>query len=315
MLSVEVLDELVMVLSLRRCLHQLEVSANCSLQLCSIENSEDCIAELKEEVDHLKLFVKPLRTYLGATHNVGKVAAVKKMLADYTPPEAPRAPRTPRKSAPSNRQSLRNSIRSYFEKSLFDGNSRPFLPEGVIDTLVVPEAVKKELQITDPNREEQALIDYIVSGSKKLFLITIQAGIRPEHMYHAMVLFMTNNINDKSLPITLNERFWALQGAREFPEFDIETAKSKLDEIDPDGEVWERWSREEFYQAQWAYLAPVFSTRDVNIDLDPQAILPFLSKNPDIRTGAFGQVFQVKIHSKHLIDPDNLVCLPNQSAH
>ena len=266
------------------------------LRTVSTDETENHALDIEQAVDYLKHFVSPLRTFLETKHNVGNVGAVREAIAAY---EVSKAAATSPK--PKKRDRLRNVIRSCLDISHFDGNPRPFAPEGAIDNLIKPEEVKIELEIKrNSTNEEQQLIDYIVTETPRIFSITMYVGVTSGDLYNAMKLFKQGGITDtRSLPIIHKQT-----------SKDSHEEESTLTKIDPTEEVWEYGRRQDFYERQWTYLAQVFSTSKDNYDLHPMVILPFKSRDAEIKEGAFGHVFKVEIHEKHLVDPEKTVSFP-----
>ena len=202
------------------------------------------------------------------------------------PPLSPHAP------------SLRDLIPSHFVQSHFDSVPRDFMPADIIDELVTPVAVQRELLMGIVTSEEKNVIEYIITKARRLFAITIGVGFTREELLWAMESFMDCNINDiDSLPI-LNDNF------------ETRIRKSVLTEIDPEGVVWTSSRRFYFYNRQWSFLAPVFSTRGAHYDLHTKSILPFLDRDTERREGPFGYVFKVVIHPRYLEDDLNIVRNP-----
>lgn len=71
-----------------------------------------------------------------------------------------------------------------------------------------------------------------------------------------------------------------------------------LQTFDRASQVWTAPRILDFYDKQWRFLSPVFSPSQSNYDLDNNEILPFTKKG-NVRKGAFGQVFKVKIFQGH----------------
>ena len=83
---------------------------------------------------------------------------------------------------------------------------------------------------------------------------------------------------------------------------------TKKDLIGHVGSLPNLWSELRIYnfcQEQWRFLAPVFSQQKFKFDLKPDHVLPFMEKSSggDVKEGAFGRVFRVRIHPAHQKDP------------
>lgn len=193
-------------------------------------------------------------------------------------------------SSSDSAELLCDQIVKMLKKSAFD-NGQDFLPEGCIDKLIVEKAVVEVLTTVDSDGEtdygsglapDRDLVEFILTGSaKKIFAITILAGLRAKKLQRAMIQFKNNSFVDDRLPVTakmLQEPFFK---------------KSP----------WHAAYKKQFCKNQWEFLAPVFSNENSNVELHEHAILPFIRKEDDVKSGAFGEVHQVAIHPSHQIDP------------
>jgi hypothetical protein len=147
-------------------------------------------------------------------------------------------------------------------------------------------------------------------------VIAVHSGLDGQNLHRAMALFKSNNFNDNSLPIEALPRVestWTLSSDDDSSgaDDDEDTSSMSYDQEPSeihtlacfDSQPWNRSKISSFYDAQWKFLAPVFSTTQPNYDLDPLSILPFTRKKPDYKEGAFSRVFRVCIHKAHYKDP------------
>ena len=189
----------------------------------------------------------------------------------------------------ARRRGLGNRISEGLQMSAFD--SRVFLPEGLIEELVLEDAVREELNIPSKKKDEDRIVDFVFTnghGAKKLFVIALLVGVPKESLWlaKAMLRFRKANVRDSSLPIINQETS---------PAF-----------YDNGGAVLSPWTAitiRNFCNHQWAVLTPVFTDQNLRLYLEPGHILPIVEKAHIGSSGAFGEVVRVKLHDKHHRNP------------
>lgn len=164
---------------------------------------------------------------------------------------------------------LRPLIMDKLVKSAFEKTPLRFVPEGNIQDIITEEKIKISLKIGTPcSRRDGEMIEFIKTRAKKVFAIVVY--MKPSDSMAVMKSLKKKGIDDDSLPITnqqdLGKRDWVL----------------------------------EFFEKQWQFEAPVFSTTEYNHDLEESHILPFISKKVDSKRGSFGVVSQYVVHRNHL---------------
>jgi hypothetical protein len=164
-------------------------------------------------------------------------------------------------------KSLKVSLTKNLKKSMFDKTPHKFVPEGIIDELVTERAIRKSLRITNSTPEEDELVTFVRLRAKKAFATTVYCK---SNTNRAMRWFQKNNIDDEDLPIKQKTQLWATS-----------------------------W-RSDFYEDQWKFFAPVFSTTQYSHDLEEAHILPFVGKSVDSGRGSFGVVSRYDVHGNHL---------------
>ncbi|KAK4171486.1 putative Serine/threonine-protein kinase [Triangularia setosa] len=184
----------------------------------------------------------------------------------------------------SKKSSLGSQILGNLQKSVFDEHIREFLPSGCIEILLTPDAVRRELHLSDDPEMEEEVVNFVMKSAGRLFVTSLLAGLTEQNqqLATAMIQFDFKSINDDSLPLPDNAF------------------------VDEDGEFLEPWtevSRRSFRRNQWTVLVPALSESDPELDLDPDCILPIVEKSRAGESGAFGDVFQVRIHEKHHLNP------------
>jgi len=168
-----------------------------------------------------------------------------------------------------------------FAKSTFDGHhSRKFLPEGSLTRLVTEGSIRLELEDKKLQRDPIVvdLVPYICSKATKLFATAVYMKSTRKTLLRVMHQLHSNDFTDEDLPMQLVD------------------GKSRWTEL--------RWSKdrmEDFYDAQWAFLAPVFSPSQVYYELSSDCILPLLDlEAKDVGVFAFSSMTKGRIHEDHI---------------
>lgn len=232
------------------------------------------IDTLDNQVNNLKICVKPLRVLSDRNRGVGLASETKKR-------------------SELLRISERLDADGCFNISEFDTNPRDFLPFGVVKELINRgrrDEVVLELDAED-SEEKEALVDYIIDKANQLFAIALIA-FEGDIVVQAMESFREHGIDDdRHLPFLTREQR-RLRGPG--------PGERALEDL---GRFWKSRCKK-FYKAQWEVVVPRFSVGRLSKDLDQQAILPFIEVDKEHHSGGFGEVRKVKIHEKHIDDPD-----------
>lgn len=163
---------------------------------------------------------------------------------------------------------LRELLRNAMQWSEFSRTPNRFVPDGTVDRLINEMAVKTSMRIDKPSAEENELVTWILADAKKTFAIALLAGV---NLNEAMRWLKRNNISDKDLPILKRT------------------------------ELWRQSWRLDFYEQQWTFTAPIFSTmRDIH-NLEEAHILPFIEKLSAVGEGSFGEVSKYVLHKNHML--------------
>lgn len=162
-------------------------------------------------------------------------------------------------------------------ESSFD-NGKEFWPRGWIEKIVTLQAITEQL---DPTLD--ALVDFIMDGSRTIFAIALCSNLDGDRLFSAMNQFKELNFNDSSLPIVgddVKRIFFSPAGKGfKYP--------------------WNGLSVKNFRSYQWKSLAPVFDTKNRTLKLHPKAVLPFTCTTSRGSSGTFGEVHKVTIHAEH----------------
>ncbi|XP_014559825.1 hypothetical protein COCVIDRAFT_90891 [Bipolaris victoriae FI3] len=166
------------------------------------------------------------------------------------------------------RPQLRPLITDRLVKSAFEKTPLRFVPEGNMQGIITEDMIKISLGIGTPaSRKEGEMIEFIKKHAKKVFAIVVY--MKGDCM-EIMKSLKRKGIDDDSLPIK--------------------------DQRDLGRKEW----ASDFFEKQWQFNAPVFSTTEFNHDLEESHILPFIAKNVDSKRGSFGVVSQYVVHRNHL---------------
>ncbi|CAM1502343.1 Fc.00g043270.m01.CDS01 [Cosmosporella sp. VM-42] len=227
---------------------------------------------------------------------------------------------------------LSDQILKRFEKSKFDSKPCEFAPEGEVDDLINKQSILKAFGV-ETSMENEDLVDFILRKARKIFVIWVQSGLDGHALHKVMRGFKVHDFCDKELPIKdprtcppyadeeedfagdgNDSEYYEVNGDEECDIRDDEIGT--YDEADDEntgfhkmaslagetGELLLPLSRiTHFYNTQWQFLVPVFSTTNFNYDLEADSILPFTSK-VGCGEGAFSRVFKVQIHEAHYKD-------------
>ena len=162
-----------------------------------------------------------------------------------------------------------------------------------INEIVTEDNIKETLHgcsITD-----RGLSEFICSKAKAVFLILVQLS-----KLKAIVKFKEYGFTDTHLPIGIDNDAHGniLVKSLAIGSGGDEILRTNLPAFDED--EWTSDSSEiiNFCEAQWAFLAPVFTENQYRYEFHTDQILPFTSKE-DERGGGFSKVFKVEIHAEH----------------
>lgn len=197
-----------------------------------------------------------------------------------------------------------------FSESDFHDQKEQYLPNGAFSTLINQHSITSELhkvkgELTKPlagkskrailkichpasNREE--LASWILQNAARVFAITLQCELEPISLVFAMSLFRHHNFTDRKLPI---------------PDLAPDSRTFPPNLCGGDVKLWSRGRIRNFYDNQWKYLVPVFSTLryDYNL-LFNNYIFPFTRVDATPKTGAFSFVHKIRIHHDHQKHPN-----------
>ncbi|RSL51016.1 hypothetical protein CEP51_015268 [Fusarium floridanum] len=170
--------------------------------------------------------------------------------------------KNPEESHERDDLSLRIRDASIF--SVFDDPSEYFLPNGSIDNLITKDSVYKELR-AEPSSlaEDKTELESLV----EFVLVS------------ARKLFATTLLIGNSGHELQSRMKW-------FQDEDI------TDDSLPLQMSW--------WEKNYWFLAPVFSDTGLSYDFEPDTILPFTERDPDVKADRFGMTTQYRIHERHI---------------
>ena len=200
----------------------------------------------------------------------------------------------------SGRHDLSSDLREYMVESNFDRHVHCFIPAGKLDQLIKRESILKAMKIDSSTEGCDALVYFIEKKAKKVFATTAYIKVCGQLLYRAMLLFKKNNFDDSRLPIKPRSSNKSKRNAKAKTLHPFANMEGTVGEgVDP---IWSPANTYDFEQAQWRFLAPIFSTSQLNHDVGNR-ILPFISRQTNSKVGSFGIVSKCKIHKDHIRDP------------
>ncbi|KAG4432452.1 hypothetical protein IFR05_012067 [Cadophora sp. M221] len=171
----------------------------------------------------------------------------------------------------------------------FVPDRREFYPAGSIEPLITKESIIKELELTVEEQRRKSnllLVDFILTRAKRVFAILVSLGFpNKAALLKATKQFQKYSFGDAKLPITREN----VDGLPFFGE--------------PDVRPWDSRLRKDFRFKQFEFLAPVFCSNELHMEVDTLCIFPFTALNGDRKAGGFGEVFQVVVHPDHYENP------------
>ncbi|KAJ4005557.1 hypothetical protein NW752_002390 [Fusarium irregulare] len=197
-------------------------------------------------------------------------------------------------------RTLGGFIRDAMANSVFNREQK-FLPEGAVDGLVTRDfiiwAFYKSKNHPSLTSSLQSVISFILTKTKKIFAIFVLIGLKGAALYQLMVFLFERRIYDDRLPFENSK----LEEFHPSLEFEDDTKGMRVEQEDSGNETWTDDHVSDFFDQQWRFCSPTFSTSKENHDIDMQAILPFTEKHADSTAeGVFGEVMKCKIHESHL---------------
>lgn len=170
-----------------------------------------------------------------------------------------------------------------FERSTFDRYD--FLPHDRIDKLITRTSIANALDL-DLTRtlasRDKCILNFILQSAKRVFAIMLTCHFRGFDLRRVMETFRRKHFDDDALPVTSD-------------------ALSELGCFNK--RPWSAMERRLFFREQWAFLAPVFSSDNFRMDLEPDHILPFILVDQDTTKGISNQVVHATIYPSHWTNP------------
>ncbi|KAJ2996358.1 hypothetical protein NUW58_g989 [Xylaria curta] len=213
---------------------------------------------------------------------------------------------------------LYNQIDEAFATSEFDKQPFKFLPDGVIDSLIIQAnivwAFKPKKNEEDFSKAWELADSIVKNGLKKVFATAVMIGLTGDDLRRGMQKLKDAGISDSTLPAKQGD--FSQEGMISSPprtedEISTESFEGTHDDkiignkdADNQKALFDYWKGlEEDDTDEWLFLSPVFSTSSFVHNFDQFCIMPFTEKHSECDSGAFGQVTKYKIHKSHLINP------------
>lgn len=164
------------------------------------------------------------------------------------------------------------------------------MPEGCLDRLITRDAIIREFSKDDEPDEDpripEDLISFILQSAKKVLATSLWSGVESRQLQRAMKIFRFAAFKDSSLPVKVLD-------AREAPWSQLR---------------WNNLKLKTFQETQWKFVVPIFSEKNIKLDLENRHILPFKSVEREVKTGGFSEVYEVTVHESHQKTPMRKVC-------
>lgn len=192
--------------------------------------------------------------------------------------------------------SLGDQIYQRLKRSKFD-TKQQFLPEGCLDQLINPQALKDDLfyekDILDSI--DESLVNFINTHAKKVFATAYCVlGAGGSTLVATMAYFQSLEFSDKCLPIEDLLTDETMRNAPTELPFPFNQPRPLII-----SRTWAPMRINHFYQHQWKFLAPVFSKNQFHHVLSVDIVLPFIWVNNTTKEGLFSKVYEVEIHPEH----------------
>lgn len=154
------------------------------------------------------------------------------------------------------------------------------------------------LVVEHPASDDEILARFVVDRARKVFLTCILSlDSDQEEIFDVISMFREEDFDDSKLPIERHDSKVPMS-------IDNQTFSGLLsDFIGP-------MKARHIHEAQWKFLAPVFSTKQMFYDIEKFVPLPFVSdlKAPHrSEEGTYGSVQRRVIHSAHFVDEERQV--------
>jgi hypothetical protein len=190
------------------------------------------------------------------------------------------------------------------EQSKF--SKRQFLPHDIFDELLTKGVVEEEMHKVNCECKP-VLLDFVMNHSRKVFAILVYTGLVKRASNLLEYKFM-----DKHLPILREDNTFtsfnlladdmALKWFQSWIEGGVQTTQNPSQDL------------VSFYDAQWIFLAPVFTKHSIMEQPHDSCPLPFLNydKEEVEDWGSFSSLYKGRIHKAHTEYPnEGSHCSPN----
>ncbi|KAI1154521.1 hypothetical protein F4825DRAFT_448428 [Nemania diffusa] len=162
--------------------------------------------------------------------------------------------------------------------------NRKFPPDGFQQILVTKETIAREIQNSNIGLAVDAsVVDFIVERARRLFIIMVYCELDLRYIMLLLQKAQRDGFDDNLLP---------------------------LRKFSPELRLFRHWNSTDlarFYEAQWTFLAPVFSSRrSSSKDFDENIILPLVSMDKQDTIDAFYETQLSRIDPSQLTQVEGL---------
>jgi hypothetical protein len=170
-----------------------------------------------------------------------------------------------------------------------------FLPVSKLYKLVDEVSVKTAFLDANISDTEEDLVNFVLSGARRLFLILILMTSKREEKLSLLRGLQRNEIEDVSLPIIFRED--EEQSTSYGHPFEGGNGRPRFMVFND----WEPNDRDAFENYQWLLIAPVFGSSNFRFRFAAKQILPYLRVEPKPASSGFlGGLSRIEIHAAHM---------------
>ncbi|KAK5630275.1 hypothetical protein RRF57_005990 [Xylaria bambusicola] len=190
-------------------------------------------------------------------------------------------------------EALRKGILMSFVESKMDGQQ--FLPASCLEKLITPSNIRGNLSAAEDDPSIGDIVDFVFNKARKFFAILVSIGVQPSHALYTLRMY---GVTDENLPISREtaddhcEKADSERSCRHHPALNVFHRSP-----------WDYVTLSTFYYQQWKFLAPVFGQGKEDT-LEVKRILPFVEFGDERSSGAFSEIYKIKIHPDHLSTVD-----------
>ena len=195
------------------------------------------------------------------------------------------------KTTPGKRvtaRTLARQIQELMVESPLD--AKRFLPRTRINELITPANIAA---VIGSDIETEPCVKFISRSAKIFFAIILSIRMDVKLAVETLYRF---GLTDEFLPISED----TIEDNCEEDDVDRRCGHDHALDAFHD-EPWDHLTLSDFYEKQWRFLAPVFTTDEFKVfHLSTNSIFPFVDLGTQRRSSLFSDVYEVKIHPDHI---------------